>query len=657
VEVENGKVQVAFELNPINGKDEGGYPIKKKRLLVGRSKACDIVLDHDDITAIHAVIEVTKSGNKIYDMNSTNGTFVNGKSVVVEEFKLGDELRFGSNLYTFKEYSKEDILPPPLAMLDDGLPPVIDESPRLPKPPSEVEARETAEYVPVVEYPLARDPNAEFSEYIFEDSDKLYPIFKYDVSKSSVEIIVLFKDRVYSVDFLPDRDGIYNLVGFQPDESDVEYSYLGKDEKVPLVKMTNGHSIVFPIPGYEMQSLSDNEISTNSSEIELHRDDILRFQNGDLQVFVRGDEAPPKVAPAPMLRRDSGDLKKYFLLMLLLVTFVMGSLTFIEVDEEIEKEKVPDRIAKILYKKKFKAKKSPAIDKTKNKPKEKVQKSNTLAQKNSSTQQKKVVVDKSKVKVGTKGSKSAKKTGLVKKASPNKGKKDNLVDKVTPKKKSGSGKPRSTNKPAKVTAKSKSKGRVDTYKSFNFKSTVSSLLSKGGATSTFKAQSNSASVSDSSSVDSGDTDGATLKKATVSNNVGSLSGSAQGKLDSSKGVEGLVDKKNIYTAGLPFKTVILGGMDPDIIRKIIEDHIPQFRYCYQKELDKAAREFSGVVRLNFIIGASGHVTKAGVDSFSPLPVRVKGCVVNVLKGIKFPEPLGGGVVEVNQPFNFYPKRK
>jgi hypothetical protein len=656
VEVGNGKLPVAFELNPVGAKGEGGYAIKKKRLLVGRSKACDIVLDHDDITAIHAVIEVTEAGNKVYDMNSTNGTFINGRVVVVGEFKLGDEIRFGSNLYTFKEYSKEDILPPPLAMLDDGLPPIITESPRLPNPPSEVEARETAEYVPVVEYPLARDPKAEFSEYIFEDSDQLYPIFKYDVSKSSVEIIVLFKDRVYSVDYLPDSDGVYSLVGFDPGDSDVEYSYLGKDEKVPLVKIQDGHSIVFPIPGYEFQSLSDIETDLKSGEVELNRDDILRFKNGDLQVFVRGDEAPPKVAPAPILRRDSGDLKKYFLLMLLLVSFVMGSLSFIEVDEEIEREKVPDRIAKILYKKKFKAKKSPAIDKTKNKP-NKPQKSNTLAQKNSATQQKKIVVDSKNIKTGKKGSKSAKKTGLVKKTSPNKGKKDNLIDKVSPKKKSGSGKPKSTNRPTKVSAKSKSKGRVDTYKSFNFKSTVSSLLSKGGATSTFKAKSNSASVSDSSSIDSGDTDGATLKKATVSNNVGSLSGSAQGKLDSSRGVEGLVDKKNIYTAGLPFKTVILGGMDPDIIRKIIEDHIPQFRYCYQKELDKAAREFSGVVRLNFIIGASGHVTKAGVDSFSPLPVRVKGCVVNVLKGIKFPEPLGGGVVEVNQPFNFYPKRK
>jgi hypothetical protein len=88
------------------------------------------------------------------------------------------------------------------------------------------------------------------------------------------------------------------------------------------------------------------------------------------------------------------------------------------------------------------------------------------------------------------------------------------------------------------------------------------------------------------------------------------------------------------------------------------DNIPQFRYCYQKELDKASSAFNGVVRLDFIIGASGHVTRASVESASRgLPSKVKGCVVNVLKGIKFPEPLGGGVVEVNQPFNFYPKRK
>ena len=82
------------------------------------------------------------------------------------------------------------------------------------------------------------------------------------------------------------------------------------------------------------------------------------------------------------------------------------------------------------------------------------------------------------------------------------------------------------------------------------------------------------------------------------------------------------------------------------------DH-SQFRFCYQKELDRAKSKFSGRIKLNFIIGASGHVTRAGVVS-SDIKPEVKGCVVNVLKGIPFPAPRGGGKVEVTQPMNFYP---
>ena len=71
-----------------------------------------------------------------------------------------------------------------------------------------------------------------------------------------------------------------------------------------------------------------------------------------------------------------------------------------------------------------------------------------------------------------------------------------------------------------------------------------------------------------------------------------------------------------------------------------------------KELDRSKNEFNGRVELNFIIGASGHVTRAGVLN-SNIPNSVRSCVVNVLKGIPFPEPRGGGVVEVTQPMNFY----
>ena len=36
------------------------------------------------------------------------------------------------------------------------------------------------------------------------------------------------------------------------------------------------------------------------------------------------------------------------------------------------------------------------------------------------------------------------------------------------------------------------------------------------------------------------------------------------------------------TAGIPSRTIVLGGMDPDTIRKILMDHLPQFRFAIKK---------------------------------------------------------------------------
>ena len=86
------------------------------------------------------------------------------------------------------------------------------------------------------------------------------------------------------------------------------------------------------------------------------------------------------------------------------------------------------------------------------------------------------------------------------------------------------------------------------------------------------------------------------------------------------------------------------------------EFLPQFRSCYQRELERRGTEATGTIKLNFVIGSSGHVSKAGIDGSTPLPRDVSGCVVNVLRGITFPEPMGGGTVEVKQPMNFYPKK-
>ena len=673
--LETQKNEGLFELLPVGvtaGKK--ATPIVGKRILVGSAQACDIILNHPTIAAIHSVLEVTDEKITVYDMSSGLGTFINGKECVSDILNLGDTLKIGLLEFELRKYKKEEVLPPMLDMLAE-LPPVMNQSSDSPSLPSRPEVKKslpvkkklptkvrsktgTEEFVPRVDYPLAKDPKADFSEYIFEDVETLYPIFDYSVSTTAVEIIILHKDTIYSVDYIPTIDGMYRLAGANPGKKDIEYPYLGKDEKIPFIEIRGSEIFVTGIPGFEPMCLSDvKKDITSTTSINLNKDDIIRFGKDDLQVFVRGTEAPPVVDHAPIMRRDQ-EFKKYLLMMLVLVCLLIGVTAFVDVDKEIEKEKAPERIATILYKKKLVISKKKAIDKTKKKRKKIMQKSPSQKR----AQKKKAptkVAQKKKAKPTKKvGKKTAVKTGKVRKVTPTKGTKNNLKPKtVRPVAKKRGGKPSKSKSRAKSrVTNTKARGAVDTYKSFEFKSTLSSLMAKGGSTKSVQnVSSTSYKTGESGVVTAGES--ATLRKANVAKKVGSLVGAASGTLDSTKGVQGVVGEKSIYTAGVPFKTVILGGMDPDVIRRILQDHVPQFRYCYQKILDKSSAAFHGVVRLDFLIGASGHVTKAGVQSASKaMPGSVKGCVVNVLRGIKFPKPLGGTVVEVNQPFNFYPNK-
>ena len=131
-----------------------------------------------------------------------------------------------------------------------------------------------------------------------------------------------------------------------------------------------------------------------------------------------------------------------------------------------------------------------------------------------------------------------------------------------------------------------------------------------------------------------------IKKVSTSHNVARAEDVAVGKLDQNEGTQGLVDKKQVAMAGIPSQTVVLGNYDARLVADILRQHLPQFRYCYQQELDRE-NKVSGKVELHFNIGASGRVTKAGVAK-SALPGAVDGCVIDVLKAIRFLPPWGVG---------------
>lgn len=158
------------------------------------------------------------------------------------------------------------------------------------------------------------------------------------------------------------------ILSVRAGEKDIEYAYLGKKDKWTIVEIQNGEIFVHSLPGYDFFSLSDEKKDLNTGTVNLDASDIFRFQNGDLQIFVRGTEAPPRVAHAPILRRDQ-DFKKYLIFMFVLVFSFLGTMSVFNVDEELEKEKAPERIATILYKRKLTISKEKLPDKTKEAPK------------------------------------------------------------------------------------------------------------------------------------------------------------------------------------------------------------------------------------------------------------------------------------------------
>lgn len=95
-------------------------------------------------------------------------------------------------------------------------------------------------------------------------------------------------------------------------------------------------------------------------------------------------------------------------------------------------------------------------------------------------------------------------------------------------------------------------------------------------------------------------------------------------------------------------------MDPELLRKILREYIPQFRSCYQDELIGNNDKIKGIIDMNFTINESGKVSKYDIRAKdAQFSKRGVGCMGRVLGLIDFPKPKGGGVVDVRQPFNFF----
>ena len=73
------------------------FPLTSEKLVVGRSRACDIRLKEDTVSRLHAVLVWHGEDLSLEDLGSSNGTFVNGERVLApRQLLAGDVVRFGA---------------------------------------------------------------------------------------------------------------------------------------------------------------------------------------------------------------------------------------------------------------------------------------------------------------------------------------------------------------------------------------------------------------------------------------------------------------------------------------------------------------------------------------------------------------------------------
>lgn len=105
------------------------------------------------------------------------------------------------------------------------------------------------------------------------------------------------------------------------------------------------------------------------------------------------------------------------------------------------------------------------------------------------------------------------------------------------------------------------------------------------------------------------------------------------------------------TRVIPGKTTVVGGLDKDVIMKVIKRHQNEIKFCYEQELQKNAA-LGGKVAVAWTIDPTGGVSEANVSESSIGNANVESCIVQRIRRWKFPEPQGGGVVNVTFPWIF-----
>ncbi len=621
-----------------NGEVVIDFTPTQKKILVGRGEACDLRINDPSVSHYHAFLIVEESGFTVIDLASENGVFVSSKSVERGFAAEGDIIQLGAIELHLEEIvvtsKKEEIKivdhdQETVKLSDDDLGVFIPELP--PHPGLVVIDGEYCDIVfddknftPLAEAPILENSKTlDFKSYIDVDENKeTLPILR-SSEEDAVEVVVLSNGVILSIDYFSLKSTKKVLLSARTHQKNsVHVPTLDLEDDIEFISINSGDVSVHKVPDcFATKSLiegaqADSTIYNHSDSCRLSSQERVVFTYHTVQIMVRTTKAPPKLKAAPFFGRDR-EFQKQTSQIFGAIMGLCLLLLFVDVTINPPEEK---KIA-VIYRK---AVKSPEVSNEKSTSEvSKVDKDKGVKQEKQPEEEVKMA------------QKMAEKAPTKQKTSP------------TPQK--------SAPAPAASAVKVPEKPKMKAYE-FKAKTSLSSLMGSTQALKNNNARADSRSLAKSTGFSASDTDSSAALKADASSNVGSLGSDVRGAYDTSSGAQGLSNKAGIDTTYMDPKTVVLGSMDPELLRKILREYLPQFRHCYQQELERSENA-KGVVDLQFRINGNGSVSNVQIASKkAKFSAQGSNCMANVLRVIPFPKPKGGGQVDVKQPLNFFSER-
>jgi hypothetical protein len=96
---------------------------------------------------------------------------------------------------------------------------------------------------------------------------------------------------------------------------------------------------------------------------------------------------------------------------------------------------------------------------------------------------------------------------------------------------------------------------------------------------------------------------------------------------------------------------VMGSIDKELIRKVIQEHAAQIRFCYEEQL-AVNPKLAGKVAIKWVIDADGNASNATVDASSTTLAsdKVHQCMMARIVSWQFPKPKGGGIAVITYPW-------